>query len=517
MRRARHVGSAVHAASRKRRRAVSEERRLPGGGCVGCVGCVGCGGCGGCGKRARRPRAAASDRRRSDRSRDNRARIALRCGGRRFTEHAPARTRRERRAHPKSATNRGDRSKMGALSHIRVLDLSRVLAGPWCAQTLADLGADVIKVERPECGDDTRHWGPPYLKTPDGADTREAAYYLAANRNKRSVTVDIATPEGQRIIRELAAQCDVVLENYKVGQLAKYGLDYASLAAVKPGLVYCSVTGFGQTGPYAHRAGYDFIIQGMGGFMSITGERDGLPGGGPQKAGVAIADLATGLYSTIAILAALAHRDRTGEGQHIDMALLDVQVALLANMNTNFLASGKPPVRWGNAHPNIVPYQTFETSDGWIIVAVGNDGQFRKFVEAGGRPELADDERFATNPARVRHRDTLVPIVAAMTKTRTKREWLDALEALGVPCGPINDLAEVFDDEQVRARGMQVDLPHPSGASAKLVRNPIRMSATPPDARSAPPLLGEHTDAVLRDLLGYGDAAIAALRDKRVV
>lgn len=341
---------------------------------------------------------------------------------------------------------------MGALSHIRVLDLSRVLAGPWCAQTLADLGADVIKVERPESGDDTRHWGPPYLKAPDGADTREAAYYLAANRNKRSVTVDIATPEGQRIVRELAAQCDVVLENYKVGQLAKYGLDFESLKAVKPDLVYCSVTGFGQTGPYAHRAGYDFIIQGMGGFMSITGERDGLPGGGPQKAGVAIADLATGLYSTIAILAALAHRDRTGCGQHIDMALLDVQVALLANMNTNFLASGKPPVRWGNAHPNIVPYQTFETSDGWIIVAVGNDGQFRKFVEAGGRAALADDERFATNPARVRHRDTLVPIIAEMTKTRTKREWLDALEALGVPCGPINDLDEVFDDEQVRAR-----------------------------------------------------------------
>lgn len=412
---------------------------------------------------------------------------------------------------------KGDDSTMGALSHIRVLDLTRVLAGPWCAQTLADFGADVIKVERPGAGDDTRHWGPPYLKDADGADTAEAAYYLAANRNKRSVTVDIATPEGQQIVRELVAQSDVVLENYKVGQLKKYGLDYDSLRAVKPDLVYCSVTGFGQTGPYAHRAGYDFIIQGIGGFMSITGERDGEPGGGPQKAGVAIADLATGLYSTIAVLAALAHRDRTGEGQYIDMALLDVQVALLANMNTNYLASGKPPVRWGNAHPNIVPYQTFQTRDGWIIVAVGNDGQFRKFVEAGGQPELADDERFATNPSRVRHRDTLVPILAEMVKTRDKADWIGALEAAGVPCGPINDLDEVFDNEQVVARGMQVSLPHPCGADAKLVRNPIRMSATPPDARTAPPLLGAQTDDVLRDMLGYDDAKIATLRAKQAI
>ncbi|WP_321906264.1 CaiB/BaiF CoA transferase family protein [Burkholderia cenocepacia] len=406
---------------------------------------------------------------------------------------------------------------MGALSHIRVLDLTRVLAGPWCAQTLADFGADVIKVERPGAGDDTRHWGPPYLKDADGADTAEAAYYLAANRNKRSVTIDIATPEGQRIVRELAAQSDVVLENYKVGQLKKYGLDYDALRAVKHDLVYCSVTGFGQTGPYAHRAGYDFIVQGIGGFMSITGERDGEPGGGPQKAGVAIADLATGLYSTIAVLAALAHRDRTGEGQYIDMALLDVQVALLANMNTNFLASGKPPVRWGNAHPNIVPYQTFQTSDGWIIVAVGNDGQFRKFVEAGGRPELADDERFATNPSRVRHRDTLVPILAEMVKARGKADWIGALEAAGVPCGPINDLDEVFDNEQVVARGMQVALPHPCGADVKLVRNPIRMSATPPDARTAPPLLGAQTEEVLRDMLGYDDERIAALKAKQAI
>ncbi|HWT34945.1 MAG TPA: CaiB/BaiF CoA-transferase family protein [Paraburkholderia sp.] len=406
---------------------------------------------------------------------------------------------------------------MGALSHIRVLDLTRVLAGPWCAQTLADFGAEVIKVERPGAGDDTRHWGPPYLKTPDGADTPEAAYYLAANRNKRSVTVDIATPEGQQIIRELAAQSDVVLENYKVGQLKKYGLDYESLKAVKPDIVYCSVTGFGQTGPYAQRAGYDFIVQGIGGFMSITGERDGQPGGGPQKAGVAIADLMTGMYSTVAVLTALAHRDRTGEGQYIDMALLDVQVAMLANMNSNFLASGKPPMRWGNAHPNIVPYQTFQTSDSWIIVAVGNDGQFRKFVEAGQRVELADDDRFATNPARVRNREVLVPILAEMVRTRSKHEWIDALEAAGVPCGPINDLEEVFDNEQVVARGMQVRLPHPSGGTVKLVRNPIRMSATPPEAQAHPPTLGEHTEAVLRDVLGYDDDQIDGLRGRSVI
>lgn len=406
---------------------------------------------------------------------------------------------------------------MGALSHIRVLDLTRVLAGPWCAQTLADFGADVIKVERPGAGDDTRHWGPPYLKDANGADTAEAAYYLAANRNKRSVTVDIATPEGQQIVRELAAQSDVVLENYKVGQLKKYGLDYESLRAVKPDLVYCSVTGFGQTGPYAHRAGYDFIVQGIGGFMSITGERDSEPGGGPQKAGVAIADLATGLYATIAVLAALAHRDRTGEGQHIDMALLDVQVAMLANMNTNYLASGQAPKRWGNAHPNIVPYQTFQTADGWIIVAVGNDGQFRRFVEAGGMAELADDPRFATNPQRVANRDALVPILAEMVKRFGKTAWIGKLEAAGVPCGPINNLDEVFDNEQVQARGLRVDLPHPSAGTVKLVGSPVKMSATPPKAASHPPLLGEHTDAVLRDVLDLSAEQIASLRDRGVI
>ncbi|WP_019140267.1 CaiB/BaiF CoA transferase family protein [Noviherbaspirillum massiliense] len=404
-----------------------------------------------------------------------------------------------------------------ALGHIRVLDLTRVLAGPWCAQNLADLGADVIKVERPGAGDDTRHWGPPYLRDAEGRDTSEAAYYLAANRGKRSITLDISSKEGQDIVRELARQSDVVLENYKVGQLKKYGLDYESLKREKPDIVYCSITGFGQTGPYAQRAGYDFIVQGMGGFMSITGERDDLPGGGPQKAGVAISDLMTGMYSTIAVMAALAHRDRTGEGQYIDMALLDVQVAMLANMNTNYLASGNPPRRWGNAHPNIVPYQTFATSDGHIIVAVGNDGQYRKFVEAGGRPELAQDERFATNPARVRYRDQLVPLLADMVKTKTKQEWIDALEAAGVPCGPINNLDEVFENPQVLARNLRVDLPHPTGGTVKLVGSPMKMSATPPRYDMPPPLLGQHTDDVLGDLLGHSAEEIAALRAKGVV
>ncbi|MBC7501531.1 MAG: CoA transferase [Herminiimonas sp.] len=404
-----------------------------------------------------------------------------------------------------------------SLGHVRVLDLTRVLAGPWCAQNLADLGADVIKVERPGTGDDTRAWGPPYLRDADGNDTTEAAYYLSANRGKRSVTVDIATPEGQAIVRELACQSDVVLENYKVGQLKKYGLDFESLRQVKPDLVYCSITGFGQTGPYAQRAGYDFIVQGMGGFMSITGERDDLPGGGPQKAGVAISDLMTGMYATIAVMAALTHRDRTGEGQYIDLALLDVQVAMLANMNTNYLASGIAPKRSGNAHPNIVPYQTFATSDGHIIVAVGNDSQFVKFVTAGGQPDLARDDRFATNPMRVRHRDILVPLLAAMVKTRTKQQWIDQLEQAGVPCGPINRLDEVFDNPQVEARRMQVDLPHPSAGIVKLVGSPMKMSATPPQYDMPPPLLGQHTDEVLRDVLGRSASELAGLRDKGII
>jgi len=404
-----------------------------------------------------------------------------------------------------------------ALQHIRVLDLSRVLAGPWCSQNLADLGADVIKIERTGVGDDTRSWGPPYLRDADGQDTTEAAYYLAANRGKRSVTLDIASAEGQAIVRELAKQSDVVLENYKVGQLKKYGLDYESLKREKPDLIYCSVTGFGQTGPYAARAGYDFIVQGMGGFMSITGERDALPGGGPQKAGVAIADLMTGMYSTIAILAALTHRDRTGEGQYIDMALLDVQVAMLANMGSNYLASGKAPARWGNAHPNIVPYQTFATSDSHIIVAVGNDGQYAKFVEIGGCPELINDERFATNPQRVRNRDLLVPLLAEMVKKKSKQQWIDALESAGVPCGPINNLEEVYVNPQVMARELQVDLPHPSGGTAKMVRSPMNLSVTPARCDMPPPTLGQHTEEVLRDLLGHDDVEIAALRTRGIV
>jgi crotonobetainyl-CoA:carnitine CoA-transferase CaiB-like acyl-CoA transferase len=404
-----------------------------------------------------------------------------------------------------------------ALGHIRVLDLSRVLAGPWCSQNLADLGADVIKIERPGAGDDTRAWGPPYAPDADGNPTSEAAYYLSANRGKRSVTVDIASPDGQALLRELVRHCDVVLENFKVGHLKRYGLDYDTLKEIRPDLVYCSITGFGQDGPYAHRAGYDFLIQGMGGLMSITGERDDLPGGGPQKAGVAITDLMTGMYATVAVLAALTHRDRTGEGQYIDMSLLDTQVAMLANVGSNYLNSGKRPRRWGNAHANIVPYQTFACMDGHIIVATGNDGQYRKFVEAGGRPELGRDARFATNPLRVHNRDALVPLLAEMVKEKKRDDWIARLEEAGVPCGPINELDEVFADEQVRARGMEISLPHPEAGKVKLVRSPMKLSATPATSTLAPPLLGQHTHDVLREVLGKGDDEIAALRAKNVV
>ncbi len=400
---------------------------------------------------------------------------------------------------------------MSALSHLKILDLSRVLAGPWCTQNLADLGADVIKVERPESGDDTRHWGPPFLKDEQGQETSEAAYYLAINRNKRSITLDIAHPEGQAIIRELVKTCDVVIENYKVGQLKKYGLDYDSLKAIKPDLIYCSITGFGQTGPYAHRAGYDFIVQGMGGFMSVTGEREDLPGGGPQKAGVAIADIFTGMYATSAILAALIHRAQTGEGQAIDLALLDVQVATMANVASNYLISGVPPKSWGNASPNIVPYQTFKASDGWIIVATGNDSQFRHFVEAGGQAMLADDPRFTSNPERVTHRELLVPLLQSMVAQKTKQEWISLLEAAGVPCGPINNFQEVFENEQVQARGLKMTLAHPLAGQVPLVRSPMRLSKTPVVEKSAPPLLGEHTREILQKDLGMDDAKIAHL------
>ena len=411
---------------------------------------------------------------------------------------------------------------MNALDGIRVLDLSRVLAGPWCTQTLADLGADVIKIERPGSGDDTRGWGPPFLRDAAGGDTAEAAYYLGTNRNKRSVTCDIAKPEGQALVRELARHCHVFVENFKVGDMARYGLDYASLRAINPALVYCSITGFGQTGPYRERAGYDYAIQGMGGLMSITGERDDL-GGGPQKVGVAVADLFTGMYSTVGILAALRHAERTGEGQHLDMALLDTQVAMLANLGANYLVSGKVPQRAGNAHQNIVPYQVFEVApaaDGskdHIILAVGNDGQFAKFCQVAGRPELASDARYARNQDRVRHRAELVPLLEQVLKTRGKADWLAALEAAKVPCGAINNLAEVFADPQVRARDMVHEWKHPLADGLRLVNSPLKLGATPVRHDLPPPLLGQHTGEVLGEVLGYDAERIAALRAQEVI
>ena len=389
----------------------------------------------------------------------------------------------------------------GALQGLKVLDLSRVLAGPWASQILGDLGADVVKVERPGAGDDTRAWGPPWVASKEN-DERQAAYFQCANRNKRSVAIDLATPEGQAQVCALAAQADVVLENFKVGGLAAYGLDYESLKAANPRLVYCSITGFGQTGPYAPRAGYDFLIQGMGGLMSLTGRADGEDGAGPQKVGVALVDIMTGLYATIAVLAALSHRDRTGEGQHIDLALLDVQVATLANQAANYLASGAPPKRLGNAHPNIVPYQDFPTADGDMILAIGNDGQFARFCTIAGHLEWATDERFATNPARVANRSVLIPLLRQTTVMKTTAEWVAALEAEAVPCGPINRLDQVFADPQVQARGMKIELTHPAFGRVPMVANPIRLSATPVAYRQAPPALGEHTAEVLADWLG---------------
>ncbi|HJV25752.1 MAG TPA: CaiB/BaiF CoA-transferase family protein [Aromatoleum sp.] len=405
----------------------------------------------------------------------------------------------------------------GALSHIRVLDLSRILAGPWSTQILADLGADVIKVERPGEGDDTRHWGPPFLKDEAGEDTPVAAYYLCANRNKRSITVDMTQPEGQRILRALAAECDVVVENFKVGGLKKYGLDYASLKEINPRLVYCSITGFGQDGPYAPRAGYDFLIQGLGGLMSLTGRPDGEAGAGPIKVGVALTDILTGLYAANAIQAALAWRERSGYGQHIDLALLDVQVACLANQAMNYLTTGKSPGRLGNAHPNIVPYQDFPTDDGYMILAIGNDGQFARFCEVAGEPTLASDPRFSTNRARVENRATLVPLLNKLTIQRPTAEWIRALESVAVPCGPINTLADVFADPQVEARGLRVDMPHPLAGRVPQVANPMRFSSTPVQYRNPPPLLGEHTDSVLASLLGLASGEIARLRDENVI
>lgn len=405
----------------------------------------------------------------------------------------------------------------GALSHIRVLDLSRVLAGPWAGQILGDLGAEVIKVERPGAGDDTRHWGPPYIKDGAGNDSREAAYFQSANRNKQSLTLDFTQPEGQRLVRELVAQCDVLLENFKVGGLAAYGLDYESLKAINPRLIYCSITGFGQTGPYAKRAGYDFMIQGLGGLMSLTGRPEGEEGAGPVKVGVALTDILTGLYATVGVLAALNQREQSGIGQHIDVALLDVQVACLANQAMNYLTTGVSPKRLGNAHPNIVPYQDFPSADGNFILAVGNDGQFRKFCEVAGIASLADDTRFASNKARVAHRAELIPLLRQATVFKTTAQWIELLETAGVPCGPINDLQQVFADPQVQARGLRLDLPNALGSSTPQVASPLRLSATPVAYRLAPPLLGQHTEALLERLLGMSEAQVAELREAGVI
>jgi len=415
---------------------------------------------------------------------------------------------------------------MNSLDGIRILDLSRVLAGPWCTQTLADLGADVIKIERPGSGDDTRTWGPPFLKDAQGLETQEAAYYLGANRNKRSMTCDIAMPEGQALIRELALHCDVFVENFKVGDMARYGLDYESIKAINPRIVYCSVTGFGQNGPYADRAGYDYAIQGMGGLMSVTGERDDL-GGGPQKVGVAVADLMTGMYAAVGILAALRHAEKTGEGQQVDMALLDTQVAMLANLGANYLVSGNTPGRAGNAHQNIVPYQVFEVaaapddSKDHLILAVGNDSQYAKFCAVANIPELATNLLFAKNRDRVLNRAQLVPILEAVMKTRSKADWLAALEAAKVPCGAINNLAEVFADPQIAARHMVTEWQHPIKNDLRLVSSPIKLSATPVRTPSQgglpPPLLGQHTEEVLRSLLNYSDVQVSDLKQGKII
>jgi crotonobetainyl-CoA:carnitine CoA-transferase CaiB-like acyl-CoA transferase len=406
---------------------------------------------------------------------------------------------------------------MGPLAGIKILDLSRVLAGPWATQTLADLGADVLKVERPQGGDETRAWGPPYLKDREARDTSESAYFLSTNRGKHSIAIDIATAAGQKLVRELALQSDVLIENFRVDALKKYGLAWEDLAPLNARLIYCSISAFGQTGPLAHESGYDAMIQGMGGLMSITGAPDGGPGAGPQKVGVAVADLMTGLYAVIAIVAALHERERSGAGQRIDLALLDTQLACLANQALSFLVSGQSPRRRGTAHPSIVPYQAFTTAQGYVMLAVGNDRQFAAFCEVAGASELARDARFATNAQRVTHREALVPKIAALLEAHDARHWIDALSAAGVPCGPINDVGQAFAQPQAQAREVVISLPHALGVPAPGVRNPIRYSRTPLEPQLPPPLLGEHTSRILAERLGLAEAEIAALRAERIV
>ena len=403
------------------------------------------------------------------------------------------------------------------LSHIRVLDLSRVLAGPWASQNLADLGAEVIKIERPGAGDDTRGWGPPWFKDKEGKDTTDSSYYLSCNRGKKSMTLDISKPEGQAIVRELAAKCDVLLENYKVGTLARYGLAYEQLHAINPRLIYCSITGFGQSGPYAPRPGYDFVFQGMGGLMSITGERDELPGGGPMKVGIAITDILTGMYASLAISAAITHVERGGGGQYIDVALLDSMVAFNANQISGYLVAGKIPKRYGNAHPNVVPYQAFPCRDGHIILAVGNDSQFASFCKVAGRSELAEDERFRQMSGRIVNRDALIPLIAEIMQQRDMHEWITVLEAANVPCGPINNMQQVFEDPQVQHRGLKVEIPNPDGAPCPTVASPMRFSETPVEYTVPPPTLGQHTREILQKLLCKDSAAVDALAAKGIV
>ena len=413
----------------------------------------------------------------------------------------------------------GDATVQGALKGLRVLDLSRVLAGPWCTQILADLGAEVIKIERPGVGDDTRHWGPPFLHDAQGNATTQATYFTAANRNKKSVTIDLAQPQGQALVRKLAARADVLVENFKVGGLKAYGLDYDNLKAINPRLIYCSITGFGQTGPYAPRAGYDLLVQASSGMMSITGRPDGEPGGGGMRVGVAITDVFTGIYASTAILAALNARHASGRGQHIDMALLDVGMAVLANQASAFLNTGVAPRRQGNSHPSIVPYQDFPTADGAMLLAIGNDGQFGRFCEVAGHPEWAGDARFSRNTPRVANRATLIPMMEAVTRTRTTADWIESLGPVGVPCGPINDIAQAFADPQVVARGLVLEQPTAPGSEVPAIRgvaSPLRLADNPPLVRNAPPNLGEHTAEVLADL-GVDETGLASLRKAGVV